>query len=158
MTDAPPLADLQRLLLALHPLGPLLAPRGGGEALPLDALNAGDPELERRIHAEFSYGRQLAMVIDALEAVVGHLAPELRAEPRVAALHELATRLRDLRADMRRQRIASLRRALAEVGELRESDPEAFAELAGEAAAALVDHATAGNGATRQSRRKSGRD
>jgi hypothetical protein len=156
MTKTPPIADLQRLLLALHPLGPLLGPLGlredgGGPALPLDSLNAGDAELERRIHAEFSYGRQLRIVIGALDSLLdGTGAAD---DPRLADFRAMAARLRAIEADARSQRIARVRHALAELAAWRTVDPDAYAELAGQAASTLgIEVPEASNGSNRRRR------
>lgn len=86
--------------------------------------NAGDRELERRIIDEAAgYGRQLGIMLDALEKLIDDAPSETRQHERYLKVRDLAQRIRDTK---RKRYETALPAALESY---RKIDPEGFARL-----------------------------
>lgn len=88
-------------------------------------LNSSSPDVEGAILARHSYGRQIGRMMDALSALV-EAAPELAADERIASFAELAQDVAEIKGRAREARLGRLR---AELRELRDRNPAAWATL-----------------------------
>jgi hypothetical protein len=97
----------------------------------INASQAGDPELERRIVEQVaSYGRQLGRVLDALDVLIRHGAPrELSAQDQ-RKLEELRALREEVEAVKARAAAARIDRLVGAVRALR-SDPDANRDALG---------------------------
>lgn len=121
-----PFADIQRLMLAMHPLSPML--QGGGPS-PVDA--AGDSAIERRIQAEMPTALRLELLFQAVGALIEHakLPAAARKDPRIVDFVEAGRQIEAVKARARSERIRDVKRAVDELAAWRREDAEAFAEL-----------------------------
>lgn len=85
--------------------------------------NSSSPETERKIVAEYSYGRQLGRIIDVLSELIDRWpggAPDVPSVQRFA----------ELRVISRRSRPGALSRTIAELAEMKQRNPDEYARLA----------------------------
>ncbi|MGF1562420.1 MAG: hypothetical protein ACFB3T_09610 [Geminicoccaceae bacterium] len=127
-------ADLQKMMLALHPLGPMfgaLNQQSQGTELALDDSNCEDPALERQIHAAYSYGHQLTLVMEALRVLLDAHKPELdkAQQSQLSAFWEMIDDIDGLRAKHRARQLRAGKRTIDAIAALADSDPEAYAKL-----------------------------
>jgi hypothetical protein len=85
--------------------------------------NSSSPETERKIVAEYSYGRQLGRIIDVLSDMIDRWpggAPDVPSVQRFA----------ELRSDIERIKTRSIVRAISELAEMKQRNPDEYARLA----------------------------
>jgi hypothetical protein len=85
--------------------------------------NSSSPETERKIVAEYSYGRQLGRIIDVLSELIDRWpggAPDVPSVQRFA----------ELRDDIERIKARSIVRAISELAEMKQRNPDEYARLA----------------------------
>lgn len=85
--------------------------------------NSSSPETERKIVAEYSYGRQLGRIIDVLSELIDRWpggAPDVPSVQRFA----------ELRDDIERIKTRSIVRAISELAEMKQRNPDEYARLA----------------------------
>lgn len=121
-----PFADIQRLMLAMHPLSPMLQ---GGSPSPADA--SGDTAIERRIQAEMPTALRLELLFQAMDAVIDHakLPAAARKDRRIVEFIEASRQIEAVKARARSERIREVKRAVDQLAAWRKEDAEAFAEL-----------------------------
>ena len=111
--------------------------------------NSGDPETERRITEAVSYGRQLGRMMDALAVLAAQLDPgSLTAEQRrllpdraqaLADFWSVMAAVRDAKAEARSRWLSEqgMSELAGQLKRLRQTDPDAYAKLAGILSTAL---------------------
>ena len=85
--------------------------------------NSSSPETERKIVAEYSYGRQLGRIVDVLGELIDRWpggAPDVPSVQRFA----------ELRDDIERIKTGSIVRAISELAEMKQRNPDEYARLA----------------------------
>ncbi|WGF88352.1 hypothetical protein [Marinivivus vitaminiproducens] len=125
MESSSPFADIQRLLLAMHPLSPLLNPAGAPSGA------SGESPVERRIQADMSTAQQIDLLFRAVSALIEHgkLPAAARKDPRIADFVEAHDRIEAIKARARDERLRNVKRAIDDLAAWRKHDAEAFAEL-----------------------------
>jgi hypothetical protein len=85
--------------------------------------NSSSPETERKIVAEYSYGRQLGRIIDVLSELIDRWPGGATDVPSVQ-------RFAELRGDIERIKTRSIVRAISELAEMKKRNPDEYARLA----------------------------
>ncbi len=85
--------------------------------------NSSSPETERDIVAQYSYGRQLGRIIDVLSELIERWPGGVPADRAVQQFAEL-------RDDIGKIKAQGIARAIAELAELKQSNPAEYARLA----------------------------
>ena len=85
--------------------------------------NSNSPETEREIVAQYSYGRQLGRIIDVLSELIERWPGGVPADRAVQQFAELRDNIGKIKAQ-------GIARAIAELAELKQSNPAEYARLA----------------------------
>ena len=85
--------------------------------------NSSSPETEREIVGKYSYGRQLGRIIDVLSELIERWPGGAPDDPSVQ-------RFAELRDDIRKIKTQGIIRAVSELAEMKQRDPDEYARLA----------------------------
>jgi hypothetical protein len=96
-----------------------------GNVITVNRFNSSAPEIERAVVSQHSYGRQIGRLMDAVAALADAL-PQTAADARIKDFRELAQKVDAIKKEMAPERLARLKR---EIAELKETDAKGFAEL-----------------------------
>lgn len=96
-----------------------------GNIVSVTNVNSTAPDVERAITAQHSYGRQIGRMTEALAALI-EVMPAKSKDKRIQEFLQIA---RDVEAIKRRAELPRVERLRAELEEVRNDDPKAWAEL-----------------------------
>jgi hypothetical protein len=85
--------------------------------------NSSSPETEREIVAKYSYGRQLGRIIDVLSELIERWPGEVPGDRSVE-------RFAELRDDIEKIKTRGIVRAISELAEMKQRNPDEYARLA----------------------------
>lgn len=116
------------------PAWPALAPQSNTQDInsgwsfgnfTVNSFNSSAPDVERAVVSRHSYGRQIGRLMDAVAALADAL-PKTAGDERIVEFRALAQKVAAIKKEMAPERLARLKR---EVAELRATDEPGFEEL-----------------------------
>ena len=119
------MGQMQRLFNTLYE--PIL-PNGTFAGIVINENNSADPAVERHVVSQFSYGRQLDALIDAVDVLIEELpvAPRKQGDAaKLKSLQDMKGRIDTLKSQVRKSQVE---RIVEELGRLADSDLEQCAQ------------------------------
>lgn len=101
-----------------------------GNVITVNSVNSSAPDVERAVVSQYSYGRQIGRLMDAVAALAEVAPPKTQADPRVVQFRDLARKVDAIKTEMAPERLARLKREIQQLQQSdKPSDQAAFEEL-----------------------------